>query len=145
MFEGIIFFFFSRIPCCWATNMDYTLVCLLCLLISLAPSGGKARNQETQRPNIIVIVADDLVSRKTIVVDIHITGELGYDRLNGTRKIGLSYAKSVVYIWQILDMHRTGTKHIVRYMQKSVVQWSVISKFTCIYSAILTNVYIMIF
>ena len=29
-------------------------------------------------------------------------------------------------------MHRTGTKHIVRHMQKSVVQWSVISKFTCI-------------
>ena len=26
------------------------------------------------------------------------TGELGYDRLNGTRKIGMSYAKSVVYI-----------------------------------------------
>ena len=28
------------------------------------------------------------------------------------------YAKSVVYIWQILDMHRTGTKHIIRHMQK---------------------------
>ena len=26
------------------------------------------------------------------------TGELGYDRLNGTRKIGPLYAKSVVYI-----------------------------------------------
>ena len=26
------------------------------------------------------------------------TGELVYDRLNGTRKIGPSYAKSVVYI-----------------------------------------------
>ena len=26
------------------------------------------------------------------------TGELGYVRLNGTRKIGPSYAKSVVYI-----------------------------------------------
>ena len=26
------------------------------------------------------------------------TGELGYDRLNGTRKTGPSYAKSVVYI-----------------------------------------------
>ena len=26
------------------------------------------------------------------------TGELGYDRLNGTTKIGPSYAKSVVYI-----------------------------------------------
>ena len=59
------------------------------------------------------------------------TGELGYDGLNGTRKIGPSYAKSVVYIWRILDMHRTGTKHIVRHLQKSVVQWSVISKFTC--------------
>ena len=60
------------------------------------------------------------------------TGELGYDRLNGTRKIGPSYAKSVVYIWRIFDLHRTGTKHIVCHMQKSVVQWSVISKFTCI-------------
>ena len=35
------------------------------------------------------------------------------------------------YIWRILDMHRTGTKHTVRHLQKSVVQWSVISKFTC--------------
>ena len=26
------------------------------------------------------------------------TGELGYDGLNGTRKIGRSYAKSVIYI-----------------------------------------------
>ena len=26
------------------------------------------------------------------------TGELGYDVLNGTKKIGQSYAKSVVYI-----------------------------------------------
>ena len=26
------------------------------------------------------------------------TGELGYDVLNGTRKIGSSYAKSVIYI-----------------------------------------------
>ena len=26
------------------------------------------------------------------------TGKLGYDRLNGTRKIGPSYAKSIVYI-----------------------------------------------
>ena len=26
------------------------------------------------------------------------TGELGYDRLDGTKKIGPSYAKSVVYI-----------------------------------------------
>ena len=26
------------------------------------------------------------------------TGELGYDRFNGTRKIGPSYAKSFVYI-----------------------------------------------
>ena len=59
------------------------------------------------------------------------TGELGYDGLSGTRKIGPSYAKSVVYIWRILDMHWTGTKHIVRHMQKSVIQWSVISKFTC--------------
>ena len=64
------------------------------------------------------------------------TGELGYDGLIGTRQIGPSYAKSVIYIWQILDMHWTGTKHIVRHMQKSVVQWSVISKFTCITTGI---------
>ena len=50
------------------------------------------------------------------------TGELGYDGLNGTRKIGPSYAKSVIYIWQILDIHPTGTKHVVRHMQKSVIQ-----------------------
>ena len=33
-------------------------------------------------------------------IDLYIynTGELAYDRLNGTRKIGLSYAKSVIYI-----------------------------------------------
>ena len=49
-------------------------------------------------------------------------------------KIGPSYAKSVIYIWRILDMHRTGTKNIVRHMRKSVVQWSVISKFTCIWN-----------
>ena len=50
---------------------------------------------------------------------------------DGTRKIGPSYATSVIYIWRILAMHRTGTKHIVRHMQKSVLQWSVISRFTC--------------
>ena len=32
----------------------------------------------------------------------------------------------------ILDMYGTGTKHIVRHSQKSGVQWSVISEFTCI-------------
>ena len=45
------------------------------------------------------------------------TGELGYDGLNGTKKIGPSYAKSVEYIWRILDMHRTGTKHVVCHIQ----------------------------
>ena len=30
--------------------------------------------------------------------DLNYTGELVYDRLNGTRKIGPPYAKSVVYI-----------------------------------------------
>ena len=63
------------------------------------------------------------------------TGELGYDRLNGTRIIGPSFAKSVIYIWHIwhiLDMHGTGTKHVVRHRQKSVIQRSVISKFACI-------------
>ena len=57
------------------------------------------------------------VSTAGVLRDLN-TVELGYDRLNGTRKIGPSYAKSVVYIWRILDMHRTGTKHIVRHMQK---------------------------
>ena len=31
----------------------------------------------------------------------------------------------------ILDMHGTGNKHIVCHSQKSGVQWSVISEFTC--------------
>ena len=31
----------------------------------------------------------------------------------------------------VVNMHGTGTKHIVRHSQKSVIQWSVISKFTC--------------
>ena len=76
-----------------------------------------------------------------IVYTIYSTGELGYDRLNGTRKIGPSYAKSVIYIWLILDMHRTGTKHILCHMQKFVVQWSVISKFTCITMQILVLIF----
>ena len=59
------------------------------------------------------------------------TGKLGYDGLNRIRKISLSYAKSVIYIWHILDMHGTRTKHIVRHRRKSVVQWSVLSKFAC--------------
>ena len=32
----------------------------------------------------------------------------------------------------VLDMHGTGTKHIVRHNQKSVVQWSDVAEFTCI-------------
>ena len=31
----------------------------------------------------------------------------------------------------ILDMHGTGTKHIVCHSQKSVVQWSGVAEFTC--------------
>ena len=92
-----------------------------------------------------LIHTPDLLSLKHTHTYIYMyiyTGELGYDRLNGTTKIGPSYAKSVVYIWRILDMHRTGTKHIVRHMQTSVVQWSVISKFTCIYIYIYINIYI---
>ena len=79
-----------------------------------------------------------------VIVVVVTTGELRYDRLNGTRKIGPSYAKSVVYIWRILDMHRTGTKHIILHMQKSVVQWSVISKFTCIRIIIIIVVVVII-
>ena len=60
------------------------------------------------------------------------TDELGYERLNGTRKIGPSYAKYVIYIWHIFDMHGTGTKHIVRHRQRSVIQWSVISRLASI-------------
>ena len=30
----------------------------------------------------------------------------------------------------VLDMHGTGTKHIVRHSQKSVVQWSYVAEFT---------------
>ena len=33
----------------------------------------------------------------------------------------------------VLDMHGTGNKHIVRHSQKSVVQWSGVAEFTCIY------------
>ena len=36
-------------------------------------------------------------------------------------------------------MHRAGAKHIVRHMQKSGVQWSVISKFTCTTTTITTT------
>ena len=31
-----------------------------------------------------------------------------------------------------MNMGGTGTKHLVRHRRKSVLQWSVISKFTCI-------------
>ena len=40
-----------------------------------------------------------LISSQTILLlALNSTGEFGYDGLNGTRKIGPSYAKSVVYI-----------------------------------------------
>ena len=38
---------------------------------------------------------------------------------------------SYTYDKYLIMMHRTGTEHIVHHMQKSIVQWSVISKFTC--------------
>ena len=43
-------------------------------------------------------------AQQLLIVPNHFTwtGELGYDRLNGTRKIGPSYAKSVLYILQYL-------------------------------------------
>ena len=50
------------------------------------------------------VYEDSLIKLKgTLFVELQLTfltntGELGYDRLNGTRKIGPSYAKSVVYI-----------------------------------------------
>ena len=44
--------------------------------------------------NVMVLI----VHLKPILQRVNNTGELGYDGLNGTRKIGPSYAKSVVYI-----------------------------------------------
>ena len=38
------------------------------------------------------------LKKEQVTLKLHNTGELGYDGLNGTRKIGPSYAKSVVYI-----------------------------------------------
>ena len=32
----------------------------------------------------------------------------------------------------VLDMHGTGTKHIVRHSQKSGIQWHGVAEFTCI-------------
>ena len=43
------------------------------------------------------------------------------------------YITNITNEKHILDIHGTGTKHIVRHSQKSVLQWSVISKFTCIH------------
>ena len=53
------------------------------------------------------------------------TGELAYDRLNGTMKISSVICK----VRHILDMHGTGTKHIVCHSQKSGVHWSVITSY----------------
>ena len=39
----------------------------------------------------------------------------------------------------ILDIHGTGTKHIISHSQKSGLQWSVISKFACIISFVKPN------
>ena len=49
------------------------------------------------RPNRITRVPTKSV-RKNSNSTYAYTGELGYDGLNGTRKIGPSYAKSVLYI-----------------------------------------------
>ena len=50
--------------------------------------------------NCITLVADLYAAVIVLMPPIweDSTGELGYDGLNGTRKIGPSYAKSVVYI-----------------------------------------------
>ena len=48
---------------------------------------------------ILVLWAKVASALEGLTEQIHVnTGELGYDRLNGTRKIGTSHAKSVVYI-----------------------------------------------
>ena len=48
---------------------------------------------------IIIIIIIMIVIIIIIIIIIFITtGELGYDGLNGTRKIGPSYAKSVIYV-----------------------------------------------
>ena len=82
---------------------------------------------------IIILIFTIIVISKVKDWIFDYTDELGYDRLNWTRKIGPLYTKSVTYsyTYDILDMHVTGTKHIVRHRRKSVVQWSVISKFAC--------------
>ena len=46
--------------------------------------------------SITIFITLTIIIANTIIIIT--TGELGYDRLNGTRKIGPSYAKSVVYI-----------------------------------------------
>ena len=40
----------------------------------------------------------------------------------------------------VLDMHGTGAKHIVRHSQKSGVQWSGVTEFTCIKSTLHNNI-----
>ena len=53
------------------------------------------------RPHYLLLTSQNLslICRKgNNIPNPPYTGELGYDRLIGTRKIGPSYAKSVIYI-----------------------------------------------
>ena len=58
---------------------------------------SKSRIDKARRHQFALVLMKDTalwVSKERL----RSTGELGYDRLNGTRKIGPSYAKSIVYI-----------------------------------------------
>ena len=53
----------------------------------------------TKNVSINLYLDTSIRLRKTHIHQTDYTGELGYDRLNGTRKIGPSYAKSVLYTY----------------------------------------------
>ena len=64
-------------------------------------NGNTYFNLRFYNPLRVLVAADNKEAqsrRESLGVRAAYTGELGYDGLNGTRKIGPSYAKSVVYI-----------------------------------------------
>ena len=67
----------------------------------LVSNGKKVTISQSISKNITTIMVRSFsyqILYKRLLIVIDTTGELGYDRLNGTRKIGPSYAKSVIYI-----------------------------------------------